>query len=941
MATKRFSRLSIMLEAQDGMSRPLQNAARASQELQSRLGNLGNAFTRNGNSIRNASVQQRILSEQYQQLGQRIGGATNQVGMFARAFQSLPAPLRVFAYEVEGIAKAIYSFATQNRLAQASAKVLTTTFNGLRAAVSNVTWDIQRGSSALFNWFRGLEPIQQLSMGVRMLGTNIRNTVRDFFLVNELGQNLRIVGRGFIQAGQNVRLMGQYMSQSLKQSFGYQLMSHVISDLRGQIVLTSQALKTWVGDVPTIVRTSDAFRTMSISVEMVKQKLVAARLAFELWRNSSRTAETIGNALNRITSPLQRIWSGIQRNIQGLRNFNTTAEGTESRGRATFNQLADANARLNRQIQNLNSELSRSNSLLGKMKSGISSIASIQKIQFGANMAMNVGERIKQPIESMLNNAAQQDFGRKNFGIIVGDQQKGAEYYKAVQDFASTTQYAPTEWAQQLTSVMKKVQNKDQLNKYMYTMEQLATLMPQQGLEGAAFAMRELAGGQITSLANRFDISKQYLKPIKKETDPMKQAEMLSAMLGKEYGYSVENVQKMKQSPLMQFQAIKNHASNAMGQMGMGMLNKITPELTKFNKAFSAGKFNQTFKNISNGLGNAAAKAMEFGRKLITAVNSSAFKAKAKPIVDAIKQIADGLVKSWPSIKSTLSAAGGIISKFFAQFSAGKGSSISNVIQTIFSAISKLVNFINDHFNGVEALVGGLFAGLMAYKAAVFLTPFFKGLTMAIRLYRSGMLLAAAAQAIMNARLLLFPGTWIALAIAAVVAGGILLWKNWDTVSSGMKRAFAAIQRGAADMVNGVISGINFMIGGINKLIDLINKIPSVHLPKVPTIGKVSWGTAKNDGNTGGYDGAGTVNGAYMATHSHRTGLGRVPYDGYVAQLHKDERVLTAQAADDYDNGNKGVTVTGNTFIVRKESDIDSIADALFKKLYEAKHIMG
>ncbi|MGG1600951.1 tape measure protein [Paenibacillus naphthalenovorans] len=73
---------------------------------------------------------------------------------------------------------------------------------------------------------------------------------------------------------------------------------------------------------------------------------------------------------------------------------------------------------------------------------------------------------------------------------------------------------------------------------------------------------------------------------------------------------------------------------------------------------------------------------------------------------------------------------------------------------------------------------------------------------------------------------------------------------------------------------------------------------------------------------------------------SHATGLDRVPYDGYRAILHKDERVQTKSEADNYRSGRQspsGVIITGNTFNIRQESDIDAIARALAKEL-EAVH---
>ncbi|MEC0328676.1 phage tail tape measure protein [Paenibacillus macerans] len=74
----------------------------------------------------------------------------------------------------------------------------------------------------------------------------------------------------------------------------------------------------------------------------------------------------------------------------------------------------------------------------------------------------------------------------------------------------------------------------------------------------------------------------------------------------------------------------------------------------------------------------------------------------------------------------------------------------------------------------------------------------------------------------------------------------------------------------------------------------------------------------------------------------HSSGLDRVPYNGYPARLHKDETVLTRGEAAEYREQQRGggggspIMVTGNTFIVRQESDIDAIAAALARKLANA-----
>jgi phage-related protein len=90
---------------------------------------------------------------------------------------------------------------------------------------------------------------------------------------------------------------------------------------------------------------------------------------------------------------------------------------------------------------------------------------------------------------------------------------------------------------------------------------------------------------------------------------------------------------------------------------------------------------------------------------------------------------------------------------------------------------------------------------------------------------------------------------------------------------------------------------------------------------------------AGSGGFTGGYtiskDGTLTPIGG-----SHRNGLSYVPYDGYIAELHKGERVLTKGEARDYKAGGSGlvvnVTVNGARY-----SDEESLAEAVAEKIQE------
>ena len=67
---------------------------------------------------------------------------------------------------------------------------------------------------------------------------------------------------------------------------------------------------------------------------------------------------------------------------------------------------------------------------------------------------------------------------------------------------------------------------------------------------------------------------------------------------------------------------------------------------------------------------------------------------------------------------------------------------------------------------------------------------------------------------------------------------------------------------------------------------------------------------------------------------SNRDGLAYVPYDGYISELHKGERVLTAQENKSLSlagMGNITMNITGNH--IASDYDVDRIGDKIIDKL--------
>lgn len=81
-----------------------------------------------------------------------------------------------------------------------------------------------------------------------------------------------------------------------------------------------------------------------------------------------------------------------------------------------------------------------------------------------------------------------------------------------------------------------------------------------------------------------------------------------------------------------------------------------------------------------------------------------------------------------------------------------------------------------------------------------------------------------------------------------------------------------------------------------------------------------------------------TQSGSYLPGRGYAFGLDRVPYDDYPALLHEGERVLTASQAREQDAGKAPasggqIVITGNSFSVRDDTDIQKIAAELLHQI--------
>ncbi|OXS67523.1 hypothetical protein B1B04_22285 [Lysinibacillus sp. KCTC 33748] len=240
------------------------------------------------------------------------------------------------------------------------------------------------------------------------------------------------------------------------------------------------------------------------------------------------------------------------------------------------------------------------------------------------------------------------------------------------------------------------------------------------------------------------------------------------------------------------------------------------------------------------------------------------------------------LVSSWRELQTGIAdVVNGAGAQEFLQSVADKADELVPAIQGVVEKAFEFGNTVRENWGpiketliGVSTAVGVVATGMGALKVISTVSTM-------ISSFRTAMGLATAGQWAMNSAMLASPLTWVVVGIAAVVAAGVLLYRNWDTVKNGWETAWNAIKRSAG-------AGVNFVISQINKLIEVINKIPGVNIPIIP---KVSWGDVKagvdkiNKQSAGG------------SVPQYDVGSNRIPND-HLAQIHKDEMIIPARQAE-------------------------------------------
>lgn len=230
-----------------------------------------------------------------------------------------------------------------------------------------------------------------------------------------------------------------------------------------------------------------------------------------------------------------------------------------------------------------------------------------------------------------------------------------------------------------------------------------------------------------------------------------------------------------------------------------------------------------------------------------------------------------------------------------------------NIGKAIGDAGAKMVNAFSKaapHIKSVATALAAVTAGVISFRIAFTSLTVMQTIITLFKAWRAGTLAQTAAQIGLNVAMMANPMTWVAVGIAALIAAGVALVMNWDKVKKKSLEVWDVVKEKVSNFIKPVKKWFDGLVGSVTSFID-----------KITSFGNIKIGLPKFLGGNG-------------LIQKKAIG-GVIPRDNYPALLHEGEKVLTKQEVKQMENSKRqrpSVTITGNQFIIRNDSDIKKLS---------------
>jgi phage-related protein len=199
--------------------------------------------------------------------------------------------------------------------------------------------------------------------------------------------------------------------------------------------------------------------------------------------------------------------------------------------------------------------------------------------------------------------------------------------------------------------------------------EILAASNPAQGLEGAAFALKEAVSGDFTSIIERFNLPRKFINDLRKEGVP--DLEIVRRAM-KELGLDTDLVANLANTADGRWSTLKDTFTNLAGSITQPVFDALSSSLGEVIELVSAPALQQGITAIGTGLSTTLAGGIRTVMDLVKAFQTGgtdgllgalgltpSMQATVKNVLGGIQEAAQAAVTwvsaNWPQIQDTIS----------------------------------------------------------------------------------------------------------------------------------------------------------------------------------------------------------------------------------------------------------------------------------------------
>jgi phage-related protein len=505
--------------------------------------------------------------------------------------------------------------------------------------------------------------------------------------------------------------------------------------------------------------------------------------------------------------------------------------------------ISDAQAaigKLNDRVDDLGGSMHRAESKSGgffsKISGGIGGIG-LAATGIGA-LAVGIGGAALKGLD--FNNSMEQVTAKLN--AFTKDGKKSADILDMIRDRAAKTPFAFEEMAQAVSGLLPAAKmSGDSLESLTEKAEILAASNPAEGLEGAAFALREAVSGDFTSIIERFNLPRTYINQLKDEGVPA--LEIVSRAMG-EMGYDTELVSNMANTASGRWSTFLDTMTGVISTITAPIFDALSKGLASINTLLEENQ--PAIQAFAEVMGGAVVGALQVVGTVIGAVVNGVsllvgwFQSLITPteqVGTSMSGVGQTITDVWnflqPFLMGAVQAIGTALSKFWTEY----GPQLQAVWASIQAAITAAINFIRPWieswlsalqanwgtiWNGISTVVSGvwqviqgvikvataLIKGIIDTFTAV-LKGDWEGAWTAIKNTVSGVW--AGIQQIVSGAFTVLQGLFT-FALGAIKT----TWETvWNSIKGWVEQTWTAITTAVTNAWNGVISFLQALPGQI------------------------------------------------------------------------------------------------------------------------------